>query len=334
MATSLFVTGGTGFLGGRILELAIEQGALATALVRRPEIHSPVGDADAVRVVHGDLRDPASYAAGLASHATVIHAATTCPGWGSYADLRAESARQVRGLIDATVKAGVKRLVLVSSATVYGPGLRGEVTEDRPARLHGDLCGDAHADAEAIAREAAARLEVVIVRPALCYGGSDTRFLPRLFLDLVTGRSRVVGDGGGRLLVCDVHRLADLVLKAATLPGAAGQTFHAVDASQPTWGEALRRVHAELQATAPLKSVPGWLARAAAAVSESAARLTGAQEPALTRHVVELVTAHHTLSTERARTVLGHEPRSDSLTEIVRHARVWRSTNRLATDGV
>src|SRR5439155_1028003 len=105
--------------------------------------------------------------------------------------------------------------------------------------------------------EANGALEAVIVRPALCYGARDRHFLPRLWIDMLSGRVHLVGFGWGRFLACHVDGLTDVVLRCAEVPAAAGKTFHAMDRDTgATWGQLLRGVGRKKSPPWPMLPVP------------------------------------------------------------------------------
>jgi nucleoside-diphosphate-sugar epimerase len=222
----------------------------------------------------------------------------------------------------------VRRLVLLSSSTVYGPPsrLHGTITESHPTCLRGEPCSDNHAEAESIFLEAhrLGLLEVVILRPATCYGPGDPHFLPRLFSDLRAGRSALLGDGRANALLTHVDHVAEMAVLAALHPDAPGHAFHVADREPVTWRDAIARLAPIVGATARVRRVPVAVAWLAACASEAAAGALG-RPPALTRHMVELLTARHTLSTEAARAVLGWTPRRDTATGLEACARLWAS---------
>lgn len=331
MNPSVFLTGPRGFLGGTILEHLRARGVAVGALTRDRSLRGlgePDGALAHVTLAHGDLLDPDSYRHALEGRDVVIHAAPIAPSWGSYALHRERAAHLTRGLIEACAQARVKRLVMISAVEVYGGGLSGLITEERPTVVRGELCGDTHAEAEDLALEAhrAGRLPVVILRAALCYGDRDTQFFPRLATDLVQGRSAIVGDGGGRPLLCDARALAECAWLAATAPeSATGHAYNVADADcRLTWGELLTQIHADLRAPYALRRVPEWVAGLASTVSEGAAHLVGtAQPPALTRHIFEVLTARHRLSVQKASEALGWTPRPDTATTLLEYVKYW-----------
>jgi len=106
----VFVTGGTGYVGRRLVPALAAEAARVTALVR-PDGALPDGADDQIE---GDLSDPASYAAALEGHDVIVHVAavTGKAAPRTYADINVEG---TRGLLAAAKDAGVQRVVFVSS---------------------------------------------------------------------------------------------------------------------------------------------------------------------------------------------------------------------------
>ena len=66
------ITGGTGFIGRRVLARLLDRGWRVRALVRRPDLSLAAAGAE---VVHGSLEDPASLEALVDSAQAVVHCA-------------------------------------------------------------------------------------------------------------------------------------------------------------------------------------------------------------------------------------------------------------------
>ncbi|HRW36522.1 MAG TPA: NAD-dependent epimerase/dehydratase family protein [Aquihabitans sp.] len=127
------VTGSAGALGRHVVAL----------LSARPEVDEVVGldlrAAPATRpfdLLAGDLRAAVEGASAIVHLASAFGPATTGPEIEEAADV--EMARRVLAAADAQ---GIDRLVLLSSATVYGPWPNNPVplTEEAPLRPHPDL---------------------------------------------------------------------------------------------------------------------------------------------------------------------------------------------------
>jgi nucleoside-diphosphate-sugar epimerase len=293
----VFVTGATGFLGATIVRALVRAGE---------EVAGPA------RV---DFARPDRWRDQLAGIDVAVHAAAVAPGWGPYAARREQAARAHRRLVLELVRAKVRRLVLIGTAEVYGRRQTGVLDEDAPTARSGDACTDAHLDAERIVREAHALglIETCVLRLATCYGPGDRTFLPRIVRDLVSGRSALLGDGDAPARLCHVDHAGEMAHAAVVHPGAAGQVFHVADRGLLTWREVLARIAAALRVPPPARRVPALAAHLTARAMETFGLLVrDPAPPLLTTHVVDLLTARHTLSLARARRVLGWEPRWDT----------------------
>jgi 2-alkyl-3-oxoalkanoate reductase len=150
----ILVTGATGFIGGWIVDTLCKAGAEhAAAGVRHP---SPRLDGLPANLVHCDVRDRASLDKALAGIEVVIHCARD-------PDAMVEG---TRNLLEAIRAAGVRRLVQMSSVSVYGDAT-GVVTEDSPpAPIDG--YGAAKVEEEKLCRAAAGPdLTIAVIRPSL-----------------------------------------------------------------------------------------------------------------------------------------------------------------------
>jgi NADH dehydrogenase len=119
---SLFITGGTGVIGRRVLRQLAPADFRDVVCLRRSE---PGADPAAsarppVRFVQGDLKQPDTYRPHLAGCDTVLHlAAATGPV--QYAESMAVNAEGTRALVEEAGKAGVRDFLLVSTIAVKYP---------------------------------------------------------------------------------------------------------------------------------------------------------------------------------------------------------------------
>lgn len=111
----LFLLGATGRTGINVIDLALARGHQVTAFVRSPE---KIARKDAgLRVVKGNPLDKAELAAALPGHDAVISALGPRPGEAFKPHtLMADGAA---ALVPAMVQAKVRRLLLVSAASLF-----------------------------------------------------------------------------------------------------------------------------------------------------------------------------------------------------------------------
>jgi len=131
------VTGGAGFIGSNVVREALSAGWDITVLdnfsTGYPE-NLPPGDA--VRLVRGDVRDPAAVDEALHGVEAVFHLAAAVGNVRSIEDPSSDSDINILGTIrvlEGMRKAGLRRLVFSSSAAIFGEPRRMPIDEDHPA---------------------------------------------------------------------------------------------------------------------------------------------------------------------------------------------------------
>ncbi len=305
-----FVTGGSGFIGGALIERLRREGWEVRALARSVGAAAKVRERGAEPVA-GELGDLGALEAESVGCDVCFHAAAKVEDWGDPAEFERLNVGGTANVIGACRAAGVRRLVHVGTeaALTAGQALVG-VDERAPLRPDSPfLYSSSKAKAEQLVRDANGDgLETVVVRPRFVWGKGDTTLLPAI-VDLVrSGRFRWIG--GGRHLTDTTHvdnTVEGLWLGATKAP--AGGIYFVTDGEPVVFREFLERMLATQGVSVPDKSVPAGVATAAAAGAESVWRLLrrpGA--PPLTRFAVWVSSKECTLDISRARAELGYEP--------------------------
>jgi nucleoside-diphosphate-sugar epimerase len=232
----VLVTGAAGFLGSRVVDALRARGHEVIALVR------PASDAqgwdERVQVARGDLREPGAAAGALAGADAVIHLAAQVTG--SDEARFAGTVVATEHLLASMAAAGVRRLVLASSFSVYDWSRAGSAIDERtpleeePALYERDGYAVAKWWQERVVRRAAEEhgLELTVLRPGFIWGPGNE------LVDGVgqrVGRVQIVFGPAGRLPLTHVENCADCF--AAALDGSAvGATLNVVDGDSPsTW---------------------------------------------------------------------------------------------------
>ena len=117
----IFMTGATGYLGGRTARALLEAGHEVTALVRdRRRAASLVGCG--ARIVEGELLDPGDWTERLEGSEGLVHAAAMVESWGPRPEMFDRlNVIATLDLLDRARAAGVGRVVVVSSLFALGP---------------------------------------------------------------------------------------------------------------------------------------------------------------------------------------------------------------------
>lgn len=183
----LAITGATGFVGRRLLELALAAGDEVRALTRRPQVHR-----EGVTWIEGALDRPDSLDRLVDGADAVIHVAGVINA-PDPAGFEAGNVTGTANMLAAAEKAGVRRFVHVSSLAAREPKL--------------SIYGATKAGSEALVN--ASSIPSAIVRPPAVYGPGD-----RETLDLfkMARRGFVLLPPEGRLSLIHVDDLARLLL--------------------------------------------------------------------------------------------------------------------------
>ncbi|SFL52460.1 Nucleoside-diphosphate-sugar epimerase [Streptomyces pini] len=212
----ILLTGATGFIGSRVLRTLLGEGtadgpaASVRALGRTVPSGAP--DVPGLSWTRADLGDPSSLRGAARGQDVLVHLASRITG--SEAECAAVNVRGTAALVEEAREAGVRRIVHLSTAAVYGPGPhRGiGVGETEPAPV------SAASVTRLAGEEPALAAGGVVLRPNLVLGAGDRWVVPALaeLLERVPAR----WDGGAALVsMVDAGDLARLVTALACSPG-------------------------------------------------------------------------------------------------------------------
>src|SRR6185503_6777582 len=127
-----FVTGGSGFVGKRLIAELRGRGHTVRALGRSEAARKEVSEAGA-EPWEGDLSDVEALKRGMEGSEVVFHSAALVKTWGPRADFYEANVRGTEHVLEAARAVGVKRLVHVSSEAVLLDGTpMVNVDETRP----------------------------------------------------------------------------------------------------------------------------------------------------------------------------------------------------------
>jgi nucleoside-diphosphate-sugar epimerase len=218
----VLVTGAAGFLGRRVVDAFASRGHEVRALVR-PASTAAWGPEVEVRRL--DLRAPRGLVEALEEVDAVVHLAAQLTG-GDEARF-AGTVVATENLIGAMDAAGVRRLVLASSYSVYDWSLTGPEIDERAALESDVYARDGYAVAklwqERVARRAPG-IELTVMRPGYIWGGEPIAGIgPRV------GSVQVVIGPLGRLPLTHVENCADCFVRATETADAIGATLNVDD---------------------------------------------------------------------------------------------------------
>jgi nucleoside-diphosphate-sugar epimerase len=308
--STAFVTGGSGFIGGALIERLRAEGWTVRALARSDTAAARVGELGA-EPVRGDLEDRRALEEGAAGSEVAFHCAAKVEDWGEPEEFERLNVFGTQNTLDACIAAGVRRFVHAGTEAALSAGQPlVNVTEDAPLRPDSPILYAA-SKARAEQRVRAANgdgIETVVIRPRFVWGRGDTTLLPELIQLVESGRFRWIGGGAQLSDTTNVENTVEgLWLGATKAPP--GGVYFVTDGEPVVFREFVTSWLGTQGVSAPDKNVPTAVADAAAIVSERAWRLLRRPgSPPLTRLAVWVSSKECTLDTTRARRELGYQP--------------------------
>lgn len=189
----VFVTGGTGFIGGHVVRQLRERGDEVVAWVRNRGKAAPLAALGA-ELREGDLSDRAALAAGMEGSDAVIHGAAVYEVGIPESERPAMYEANVTGTenaLGAALDAGLPKVVYVSTIGAFG-NTRGEVVDEsyqHPGRDFTSYYEETKHEAHQIAKRLTAEgLPCLIVQPGGVYGPDDHSAVGKQMLDFLDGR--------------------------------------------------------------------------------------------------------------------------------------------------
>lgn len=295
-----YVTGATGFIGGAVARRLVEEGAEVTCLVRpgTPAAHL---ERLGARVVRGNVTEPATL--DLAGHDILVHAAAWV-GFGLPAKKREVMRRTnvdgTENVLDAAKRAGVSKVVHVSSVAALGAVSPGPATEQSP-RAHGFRSDYERTKTEAHALALKSALPMTLPMPGVVMGREGP--FDRLLRLLAQGRVPALpGDDQVKGFVHIEDTAEGILLAAAKGTG----PYLLVDENMRTT-ELLVAACEEAGVRVPRRRVPSRLLVGTGSVLEGAYNLVG-KTPPFSRELLHALTVPMSYDSTRARKELGWRP--------------------------
>jgi dihydroflavonol-4-reductase len=305
----VMVTGGSGFVGSAVVRQLLGAGHNVRVLVRRSSNLRNLTGLN-VDIVHGDLQDPTTFDPALRDCEGLFHVAADYRLWvRNPQQMFAVNVEGTRALIEAAMRAGLRRIVYTSSVATLGVIKNGSASEDSPVAYE-DMIGP-YKQSKFLAEQAVLRLgdhhaPVVIVNPTTPMGRGDIKPTPtgKIVADAVSGRMPAYVDTGLNI----VH--VDDVAEGHLLAYERGRTGdrYILGSENLFLADILKEVALLAGRRPPVIRLPHAAVTPIAYVCEAWARLTN-QEPMVCSDGVRLARKRMFFSSAKAVEELGYRPR-------------------------
>jgi dihydroflavonol-4-reductase len=323
------VTGATGFTGGHLARTLLREGYRVRALVRNTSSPSAQAlAANGIEVFRGDVGDADAVERSVRGVSHVFHIAavyrTANHSDSYYYRVNRDSVAHV---LAAAERHGVERVVHCSTC-----GVHGDVAEipanEKTAFNPSDVYQRSKLAGELIAQEAmAAGAPVSVVRPTGIYGPGDLRFL-KIFRTIENRTFRMFGSGEIAYHMSYIDDLVRGFILCATNPAAIGEVFLIGSDEHTTLNGLVHQIARVLDVPSPSGHLPIAPLMAAATACELVCRPFGIDPPLHRRRVSFFVKAR-AFSVDKAKRLVGYEPRVTLAEGLARTAAWYRENGHL-----
>jgi nucleoside-diphosphate-sugar epimerase len=307
----VLVTGASGLLGRAVAREIAAQGHHVRTFQRRESRLAGV-DANLTDEL-GSITNASDVARAVAGVDAIVHLAAKVSLAGDPADFERVNVDGTLGLLAEARRAGVGKLVFVSSPSVAHSGasiVGDDALPANPAHARGDYARTkARAELVALAADSP-ELHVVAVRPHLVWGPGDTQLVARVVERARDGRLPLLGHGAALIDTIYIDNAATGIAAALNrVDEVHGNSYVLTNGEPRPVAELLAGICAAAGVDAPGWRVPAALARAAGSLIESVWRIApGSDEPPMTRFLAEQLSTAHWFDQRRTRADLQWTP--------------------------
>jgi dihydroflavonol-4-reductase len=307
----VFLTGGTGFIGGHVARKLRARGDDVVALIRDPEKGREL-EALGCELVVGDLSDDAAIRSGMEGCDAVIHGAAIYEVGVPKSRHEAMYEANVLGterVLGAALQAKIGKVVYVSTIGAYGDTHREVVDETyvHPGQSYTSYYEETKTEAHRVARRLIGEgLPCVIVQPGGVYGPDDHSTLGKQMDDFLAGRMPflVMPDLGMNMVY--VEDAADGVLLALD-KGKPGEAYN-LGGQITTMRELITELGEVADKKPPSRTLPTGLLKAMAPLGPVVGKLMG-QPPNMRELISSGDGVTFWASHDKAIAELGYSPR-------------------------
>jgi len=319
----VFITGASGFIGQALARHYRALGAETCGIDIKAD---PAWD-----VIAADLVEPASWREHLAGADLVIHTAAIVSNTATMDLAWRVNVQGTAGLLDACVRAGVKRFVQLSSVAAYGFDFPADVAEDYPLRPMGNTYVDTKIASEhaVLACHASGRMDCTIVRPGDVYGPGSRPWMVLPLQMIAQGKFLLPAGGEGMFSPVYIDDLVRGIHLAASAEAGRGQIYN-IGGGAPVSCREFFDYHCRMLGKRyRLRTVS---TNVAIVIAETGRRVLQAfgRPTELGRGAIDMLSRRHGYSIEKARSQLGYQP-GVSLEEGMQLTEAWvREQNYVA----
>ena len=322
---SYFVTGATGFLGGRVVELLLERGETVIALGRNMEEGKRLIELGAT-FVRADVCDRRALSETMPFQSNVIHCAALSSPWGKESEFYKANVLGTQMVSSVALERKVKRFIHISTPSVYVERISKERIREEdplPAEMINLYALTKLRAEEVIDQQTELGLPAITLRPQGIFGPRDQTILPRLIRVAKKGYFPVMNPTL-KIDLTYVDNVVEAIFCALTAPDECiGEKYNITNDEPVDQTSTLENLLKNLGYPVKPKLISADRAWKIAAAMEWVYRKFNLKgEPMITRYMVCTLAYSRTLNVEKAKRELNYHPKF-SMKEGMERTLLW-----------
>lgn len=305
----VLVTGATGFLGKYVVKELVAEGYFVRAFGRNEAVGQSLVS-DQVEFFKGDLSSKQAVEEACKGVEMVVHAGALSTVWGPWESFYQANVLGTQHVLEASRTNKIKRLVYVSSPSIYAAPKDqiGIKEEDAPTENHLNNYIKSKLLSEKLF-PAYPDVPSIILRPRGLFGVGDTSILPRVLKLSQKIGIPLIKEGKQLMDMTCVENVALAIALALKADRAEGQVYNITNGEPTPFKELIEEALQGLGLPIRYKKLPAFLLGGLASTLEILYRVLPLKgEPPLTRYTYYLLRYSQTLDISKAREELGYQP--------------------------
>jgi nucleoside-diphosphate-sugar epimerase len=306
----IFITGGSGFVGGHLIKWFVERGHIVYAMSRSVAADEKIKSKGGI-AVRCDLASIQSY--DLKGMEVVIHAAAMLGQWQPKQKYYEVNVAGTTHLLDTAKSAGVNTFLFISTESVLFAGKHLININERTPYPENSPFFYANTKQEAEKKVIQANIpgsfKTIAIRPRLIWGPDEPHFIPKLISGIKTGKFLWIDHGKCRTSTTHIYNLCNaceqVIVKEMEAP-----VLFITDGETVTFKDFFSSlINAHGITKIPNRTIPGNIARLMATLFENLWRLAGiTSHPPITRSAAATFSTDCIIDDSLARETLGIKP--------------------------
>jgi nucleoside-diphosphate-sugar epimerase len=315
------VTGASGYIGSNLTKKMSEWGMKTRALVRQTSNTQRLSEFKNIEICYGDVTDISSLEKAVRGCDLVFHLAGCVEHWGGYQKFYEINYLGTKNILQASIRAKVKKFIYISSIGVLNLSGEGVIREEHPYGHFTCSYCRSKAEAEKLITNSSDSISSVIIRAPAVFGPEDFLFTWKALKLARKNLLFVIDRGKGIFPYIYIDNLVDIILLASQKEEAISEIFNITDGTNISVLDFFNHFNHLVGKGNIRISLPYLVAWNLALLLDIFNKLTG-KPPLLSWTALEFLTLKCRFDISKAREKLGYEP-SVSLKEGMEKVKLW-----------